>query len=401
MDRERNLKRLQNKPPVDDDPDLIELPTPKGKHLSAKEAEEKYFSSSGRIIQEKGDFLLPQVVDAVKAKSWVNLRPEYQRRIRWDDKKKSLFIESLLMNIPIPPIFLFETELNRYEVMDGQQRLASIIDFYADEFELTALQIWPELNRKTYSQLPQFIRRGLDRRRISSVVMLAESSEHIDHSGNDVRLQVFWRLNTGGTPLNAQELRNASFNGPFNDLIVTLSADPTFTKMWDIPSHKAGATTVSQALRDDILFSTMGDCQIVLRFFAFRDQKAIKGSVRRMLDNCMKANRNLPAPEILKLKQEFLSRLRTVRQIFGLDAFELPLKPHTYSRPLFDGLMLAVDSLWESRDQLIKAKSKIRKGFPAFVESPSNYALIVGKPNTADAVRGRIAVIKSYLSKQI
>jgi hypothetical protein len=79
--------------------------------LSPKALEDLYDSGDNRVTQERSDFFLPQVVDFVKQKRWMNIRPEYQRRLVWNRKKKSLFIESLLMNIPVPPIFLYETDL--------------------------------------------------------------------------------------------------------------------------------------------------------------------------------------------------------------------------------------------------------------------------------------------------
>ena len=88
-----------------------------------QELEAKFEQTAFRLSQERSDFLLPQIQDFVAKRKWINLRPEYQRRLVWDVKKRSLFIESLLLNIPIPPLFLYEQELGRYEVMDGQQRL--------------------------------------------------------------------------------------------------------------------------------------------------------------------------------------------------------------------------------------------------------------------------------------
>src|SRR5690242_16616779 len=107
---------------------------------STKELQEKFNDTAFRIVQERNDFLLPQVIDLIKTKKWINLRPEYQRRLVWDDKKRSLFVESLLLNIPIPPIFLYENDLSRYEVMDGQQRLNAIFDFYENRYELKGLE---------------------------------------------------------------------------------------------------------------------------------------------------------------------------------------------------------------------------------------------------------------------
>jgi hypothetical protein len=160
------------------------------------EIEALYDRAESRLSQERNDFLLPQINDFVKNKKWVNVRPEYQRRLVWDRKKKSLLIESLLMNVPIPPVFLYETELNRYEVMDGQQRLNAIMEFYDNRFSLNGLETWAVLNGLTYGQCPPRIQRGLDRRRVSATVLLAENQ--MGTNGDVVRREVFERLNTGG-----------------------------------------------------------------------------------------------------------------------------------------------------------------------------------------------------------
>ena len=205
--------------------------------LTEREIEELYDSGEYRLHQERNDFLLPQIVDFVKTKRWLNLHPEYQRRLVWDRKKKSLLIESLLMNVPIPPVFLFEYDLNRYETMDGQQRLNTIVDFYNNRFKLSGLKTWRNLNGRTYDDCPPRIQRGLDRRRLSAVILLAESSSKLT-SANDVRRTVFERLNTGGQNLNAQELRNCIYAGPFNDLLIQLAGNREFNDLWDIPPYE-------------------------------------------------------------------------------------------------------------------------------------------------------------------
>ncbi len=125
-----------------------------------KAIEKKFGETAFRLSQERSDFLLPQILDFVRNKKWLNLRPEYQRRLVWDDSKRSRFIESLLLNVPIPPVFLYEWDLSRYEVMDGQQRLNSIVDFYKNAFALKGLEKWEELNSLLHKDLPVTLRRG-------------------------------------------------------------------------------------------------------------------------------------------------------------------------------------------------------------------------------------------------
>ena len=80
---------------------------------------EKHFETGRlRVVQEKNELFLPHVVDFIVKDKWGNLRPEYQRRLRWDDAKKSRLIESFIMNVPVPPVFLYEVTLGSFEVMD-------------------------------------------------------------------------------------------------------------------------------------------------------------------------------------------------------------------------------------------------------------------------------------------
>ena len=90
---------------------------------------EKYEKGEARIITEQGAVKLSLVKQVFNAENY-QLRPKYQRRITWDSKKRSKLIESFIMNIPVPPIFVYETDFNRYQVMDGLQRITAIMDFY-------------------------------------------------------------------------------------------------------------------------------------------------------------------------------------------------------------------------------------------------------------------------------
>src|SRR6202012_4909716 len=98
--------------------------------------DERYSRGEGRIVIETNREKLPGFVEAMKKPNYMDLRPFYQRRPRWDSKKQSLLIESFIMNIPVPPIFLYEKEFNSYEVMDGQQRLTALKEFYDNNLKL-------------------------------------------------------------------------------------------------------------------------------------------------------------------------------------------------------------------------------------------------------------------------
>lgn len=276
---------------------------------SDKEIEKHFETGRLRVVQEKNDFFLAHVLSFIQGGSesrvWGNLRPEYQRRLRWDNKKKSKLIESFIMNIPVPPIFLYEKTLGKFEVMDGQQRLNAISEFWAGNFALEGFKIWEALNGRTYAQLPPLVRRGLERAKISAITLMSDTSGSEDNS-IELRAQVFERLNTGGERLNPQELRNSLYSGPFNDMIVSLSKESDFTGSWDIPNHEENTLadeSVTEALRNNILFKRMTDVEIVLRFYAFQNDEKISGSVRSMLDTTMKVNRTMDSAGIAKARK--------------------------------------------------------------------------------------------------
>jgi len=374
------------------------------KKLTDREIEELYDRGDLRLSQERNDFLLPQVLDFVQTKKWLNLHPEYQRRLVWDSKKRSLFIESLLMNLPIPPVFLFEWDYNRYEVMDGQQRLSAVTDFYENLYKLKGLERWSDLNGRRYNDLPPKIKRGLDRRRISAVVLLAENLS-FEERQYDVRRMVFERLNTGGQNLNAQEIRNCLFSSPFNDMIVELAGDSLFDDIWEIPRYKdhIRGNHISAELSNNRLYKRMEDCEIVLRFFAFRKKSNIRGSVKRMLDKCMEDHMNSSADEVEELKEVFLSRLKLCQDIFGNDAFRLYDSDgkSRLSKPLYDAVMITSDRLFEIKDDLIRNKEKIAEKLNEEMQSEENYELIVARANTADAIKQRIDKIEEIYKGSI
>src|SRR5262245_61844328 len=159
--------------------------------------------------------------------------------------------------------------------MDVQQRLNAILEFYENRLTLAGLETWKVLNGLTYSECPPRIQSGLDRRRISANVLLAENMR-TKEDADFIRRTVFERLNTGGQQLNHQELRNSLYSGPFNDLIIELAGDRQFDEIWDIPPYedhyRPDQGYIGPELADNRLFKRMTDCEIVLRFFAFRNQ---------------------------------------------------------------------------------------------------------------------------------
>ena len=219
-----------------------EKPTPKTKNGKSKtkngnsttDIVAKYHSREKRILTEVNREKLPSFVDALKKPGYMNIQPFYQRRSRWDKQKQSRLIESFLVNIPVPPIILYEQTYNSYEVIDGQQRITAIRDFYENKLELIGLEFWSELNGLTYQELNPIIRAGIDRRSISTIVIITESTTNPEEA-IFLKQLAFERINTGGADLSRQEARHCLYNGKFDKLLLELSRNPIFAEAWGIP----------------------------------------------------------------------------------------------------------------------------------------------------------------------
>lgn len=376
---------------------------------SDKQIEKHFETGRLRVVQEKNDIFLSHVMTFISGTGnlWSNLQPEYQRRLRWDNKKKSRLIESFIMNVPVPPVFLYEKELGRFEVMDGQQRLNAISDFLNGGFVLEGLAIWPALNGRSYSALPPLVRRGLDRAKISAITLMSDNNSATEDS-LDLRAQVFERLNTGGERLNQQELRNSLYSGEFNALLIELSRTRVFTDTWEIPNHEDNTRadgTPSVALAANTLFKRMTDVEIVLRFFAFREADKLSGSVRSMLDGTMKRLRRPDEVTLLALRQDFMDTISLCTEVFGPHTFRLPPidnKPGKISRPLYDAEMVAIFNLRARRNDLLTNRQVIRdRILDMTAPNADTYDLMVGRGNTAAAIAGRIAAVRELLQEII
>jgi hypothetical protein len=288
--------------------------------------------------------------------------------------------------------------------MDGQQRLNAIVEFYQNQFSLSGLDKWTALHGRTYAQCPPTIQRGLDRRRISAVVLLAESAK-TGKGKEDIRRLVFQRLNTGGLSLRPQELRNSLYSGTFNKLLIELAGNRLFDEIWGIPpyeEHMRGGH-ISHDLAENSLFRRMTDCEIVLRFFAFRNKERIKGALRTILDKFMEDNKDIDTATEEKWRHEFLERLQLANDIFGADTFRIEddTGRKSLSQPLYDAVMVALDRLYTHRVALLRERADIKASLRQRLKHEQFYELVVGRPNTADAVKERLDRVEKLLRQCI
>jgi hypothetical protein len=367
---------------------------------SAKQSKEedissKYTNTQLRIVRTNLDYSIDYLKSSLG--SSIDIEPQYQRRSRWDNKKRSLLIESLLLNIPVPPIFLFEIEYGQYEVVDGRQRLETLKDFLDNLFPLRNLTYWKELNGKRFKELPVIIQRGLLRRTISATVLLAETTRPED-SEIDVRMVLFNRLNTGGVQLNPQELRNALYDGHFNNMLFTVSRTDLFTTVWNIPKKTPNEEIdPPKTLINNALYKSMADCELVLRFFAIRETilEKLKGSLKALLDKSMKKHKDDSKESVEKSKELFNNTLIDLFAIFDSKPFLLPNlnKP---SRALYDALMVAYSLLTKVQ---IDTNDNINKKLKESLAIPKTYDILLGKGNSIEAITLRIDEAKRILMK--
>lgn len=380
--------------------------SPNPPSLPDDEVNAKYVEGHVRIVTEQARYPLPSIANMVESDDY-ELNPEFQRRHRWNDEKKSRLIESFIMNVPIPPIFLYEDEFSHYEVMDGLQRLTAIHEFYKDRLVLEGLEKWPELNGRKYSELPNQVRRGVDRRYLSSIILLQETAKD-PKEAQRLKQMVFERINSGGIKLEPQETRNAIYNGPLNQMCIKLARNEYLCKAWGIPvvSHKQVASgDLPPELMRNKRYRKMKDVELVLRFFAYRQRLRLQsGALRDYLDEYLKFG-NLYSDDVLnKLKTLFQDTVELVYKTFGKRAFWLYRKRETgwiwYKRPttvIYDPMMWAFSRYLDRADSIIGKKEAFRKKIKSFYKN--NYDEFKGKYTNRANIRQRNELFNDFVDQ--
>ena len=365
------------------------------------EINQKYAKRELRIVTETNREQLPNFVSALNRPSWMDLKPFYQRRRRWDDDRKSKLIESFIMNIPVPPFFLYESEFARYEVMDGQQRISAIWDFYSNRFKLKGLEQWPELNGRIYDRLPSEIQRGLDRRSVSYIVLLKESATTTNEEVL-LRQQVFERLNTGGVKLENQEIRHCIYHNPFDDLLLELSHHPAMRRAWRLPEYNAEEeANPPDELLDSAHYSKMKDAEFILRFFTLRHVEKYRGGMQSFLDQYMVRSRRFTEEDLAHLRQLFLSTIDTAASIYEEHLF----KPWNVSSGSWatqpqiayaDAIMVGLSEYTDKRDAILQKSAAIVDATKQLVISQPT-GTFTGQRNTKEAVKDRIQAYRTMI----
>lgn len=352
--------------------------------------EKKYAKQMRQIHPQKIELPISTLKTMIEEQ--IKLNPDFQRRDRWDAKKQSRFVESIVMNVPVPPVFLGEDRYGSYVVLDGRQRLTAIYDFLRGSYALERLEVWKELNGMRYADMEdKGLAPTIKRRFIPAVLLLRESSP-------EVKYDVFDRLNTGGVPLNTMEIRNAVFQGKFNRLLHKLSDEPVFRELWDIPQDNTER-------KSNNLYSNMRDVELVLRFFALREPLNIRKSFKWWLGHYLDIRNDeaeLNEGSLDQDRQAFHRAINSVNRVFGAaDAFVRPDDgaKKIKSAPLADAVMVAFSSIDPAKlDEptiavLKQALSDLLSNDPAFRNS------ITTGTNGKGAITTRVSRMKALVAQ--
>lgn len=319
----------------------------------------RYEAGGRKLILESNREKLQNFYQALLRPGYMNLRPFYQRRPRWDNEHQSQFIESFILNLPVPMLYLYEVKPNVYEVIDGQQRITAIMAFFSDQLVLEGLTQWPELNGRKYSTLPKLVRDGIERRSISYYTVVQESAGS-EEEALFLKQTLFERLNTGGVDLSSQEIRNSLYSGPFNELLLSLSQEALFRQLWT-PSLVAGTEPLKS---EKDFYAKMEDAELVLRFFALRHVERFRGGMKRFLDLYMERARHLSQATVDELGGLYRSTLTLAHQIYGDNLFReyLPTEDKWQPRRLkavADGELIALSERLESTQTLLSRREQV------------------------------------------
>lgn len=332
-----------------------------------------------QAVLHSSDWTVGTIIDQLERKN-IEMNPRFQRRDAWSRTRKSLFIESLILNLPVPQIVLAEKkdQRGRYIVLDGKQRLLSLLQFTGksetpnNNFGLSGLEIKKELTRKKYKNLnenPELIDdlNSFLNYTIRTVVIKNWPNHDFLHT-------VFLRLNTGSVKLSPQELRQALFPGEYSNYI---------------DDYAASSSSLKSLLGNKEPDSRMRDVEIISRYLSFQLYiDDYHGRMKSFLDECCeKLNRDWDQQktEIDKQILNFEEGVNTLIEIFGNSALARKSDSKSFNRAIFDALIYYA-AKEPIREEMNKFPVKIRDAYGEIISDDSFLNSIesdtAGIPNT-------------------
>jgi hypothetical protein len=328
---------------------------------------------AGKLEDEKGDKSRPYPYDPTKVDIDIRedkqsiyqfmrqydqkklvIDPDYQRNLVWKPHQMSRFIESIVLNFPLPPLYVNQQIDGRYVIIDGLQRTTTLHKFVNDEFVLSDLVALEKLNGKKFSDLPDEYKAKIEDKNL--LLYVIKPSTPIE-----VIYELFDRINTGGTPLNRQEVRNCIYLGKATDLLKELSKADYFRK----------------AIDNGVSSTRMKDREVVLRYLAFKMfdyEKDYTGDLSEFVENAMKNINKMGEEEIEILRQDFKRVMKLTFEFFGKRNFRFPIinKDGNTSRGFINTSMLESVAYFfsiKSDDFLRTNKDKIIENFDELLKT--------------------------------
>ena len=279
-------------------------------------------------------------------------------------------------------------------MIDGQQRLTAIYDYLSGNYALEGLETLAELNGSYYKDLPPFLIRRLEERTVKCL--------RIDSTVDaQVKFDIFERLNTGSVKLEAQELRNATARGPFNDLIKELAQMPEFRELIQVDAKDP---TVS------VKVQKMEDAELVLRFFALKDKKykRLRKGFKDFLTTSLVELNELDDEQISQAASEFRAYIKFIRQELGPTAFAkwrlegaARKRMSSFNAAVFDAVAIGIADVFTVTD-LKRRKEEVKLACSRYEElfrDKEFFAAVSGSVNDAAKVTTRIDAMIEYLNR--
>ena len=300
--------------------------------------------------------------------------PDFQRSFVWDRRKASRFIESLLLGLPVPGIFLAVDENQRHIVVDGQQRLKSLKFFcngYFNEdkrkFSLTGIE--SEFAGKTYESLSPNKQRQLDNSLLPATIV---RQDRPSDDKSSIYL-IFERLNTGGALLQPQEIRAAIYTGEFNNLLRSLNGNPHWRDLFGKVHNR------------------MKDQELILRFLAmYFNWEKYQSPLTKFLNAYMGSNRHLETQSERELRQVFETTMEAIHRHLGANAFKPPWSRGRFTAAIFDSVAVGVAKRLERDD--IKNANALKSRYDTLFENESYREATFAGTARATAAKQRLTI---------
>jgi len=283
-----------------------------------------------KLITETYDFTVSTINEYINNEHIVI--PNFQRGYVWNRTQASRLIESLIIQCPIPVIYLSQNSDETLSVIDGNQRLTSISLFLNDGFPLTGLSTYPELDGLTYSELDPRFQRHIINRTVRCIAILKETHPQI-------KFDVFERLNTGSVKLNPQELRHGIYNGTLMTKVEELAKGSLFKKLT--------STTNDNRMKGD---------ELVLRYFTLLERLNIyEKPMTVFLNKYAEENRFMQETKVTELANNFETNLNKCHFLYGdysFKTFDENRKRLKANTALFEAQMLSMNTLNPTLEQI-------------------------------------------------